>query len=335
MSPRRTWSLVAVAAVALLVPTGCGTGAAAGDGAAAGAVVADCAGRDVVFPADPRRVVTVDGWAAQTLVHLGLSDRIVGTGFAGPLRVGTEPYAAAAESVPVLAERLPSTEVVAAQRPDVVVTGFPAFGGAPGTPTDADLATMGATGLAACLPGTTDDRLLTDLTPTYDFLTRTGRAFGVAERAENAVRDLRARVDAVGAAVGTGRRPRVLALADDPVAGQPVKALGGGTIPNAIVHLAGGDNVFDDVTSMHADVSPEKVVELDPELIWVVSDFSFARSTGPELAERVRANPLLASTTAVREGRIVSTSQYVVGFPGPLNVDGLEQLAAALHPTTP
>ncbi|GAB3470027.1 ABC transporter substrate-binding protein [Actinophytocola sediminis] len=321
--------LLAVVVLAVGV-SGCGAPPPAATTGGAAITVQDCQGDDVAFAEPPRRVVAIDGWAAQAMAHLGLTDRLVGIGFTGPLTAEPEPLRGDLAKVPVLsADTVPVTETIAATRPDAVITGFPGFGGPPGSPRDADLATMGANGIAACLPA---GPVMSDLTATYEFLTTLGTVFGVSDRADTLIAELRARTEAVADLAGDGPRPRVLALADNPVAGQPVKALGGGTISNAVIELAGGDNIFADVTAMHADVSPEKVAELDPEVIWVVTDFSFARTTGRELVDSIRNNPLLASTTAVERGRILATSQYLVGMPTPLNVDGLERFAAELWP---
>ncbi|GAA0427010.1 ABC transporter substrate-binding protein [Acrocarpospora corrugata] len=324
-----------------LALTACGgapsaTPVPAATGAGAGAVVVkDCAGQDVSFAAAPERVVTLDGYAAQTMVRLGLTAKIVGTGFPAPFTVDTSPYKEELATIPVLAERIPVTEVVAGQRPDLVVTSFSTFGGPVGSPKEADLATMNAKGLAGCMPGggmamgeTPSTSALTDLTPTYDFIRKLGAVFGVRDRAEKLVTDLRARQSAV---TSDGARPRVMIVQDDPVAGQPIKTSGSATITHAILTLAGGENLFGDVGSMHADASPEEVVKRDPQVIWVITDYSFAKIKGQELVEKVRQNPLLAETTAVKEGKVFSASQYLVAFPSPLNLDGLEKLAADLH----
>ena len=145
------------------------------------------------------------------------------------------------------------------------------------------------------------------------------------------VTDLEAREKALAAKAPTGVRPRVLALPENPVAGQPIATLGSATIANALVSQAGGRNVFADVTALRAQVSPEQVAERDPEVILVVSDYSFAKTQGQALVDQIRANPLLANTTAVRTGRVLSISQYLIGFPSPLNVDALERIAAAMR----
>lgn len=326
----------------VVVLAGCGSASTPSPVASSAQVtVRDCHRSEVTFSETPRRVVTLDGYAAQVLARLGLADRIVGTGYPAPFGVEKEPYRHELNRVPVLSSTVLTTEAVAAQRPDLVLTGFSAFGGPPGSPKDSDLQTMGTRGLAACMPGDMSGMSgmsggmsgppLQDLSSTYEFLLKLGKVFRVEDRAQKVVADLRAREKAVVARAGSGRKPRVLVLQDNPVGGQPVKTSGTGTIAHALIGEAGGQDIFSDVTSMHADVSPETVVQRDPEIIWVITDYTFARVKGPELVRQVKANPLLASTTALKEGRVVSTSQYLVSFPTPLNLDGLEQLAADLR----
>ncbi|MFD5830990.1 ABC transporter substrate-binding protein [Lentzea sp. NPDC060358] len=321
-SPRRT-ALVLAAVLALAA---CGT--ARPSPAPGGPIsVKDCAGKEVTFDRPPQRVVTLDGYAAQTLVRLGVADKIVGTGFPAPFGVDTPAHRERLAAIPVLAERVPVTEVVAARQPDLVLTSFESFGGPSGSPKDADLVTMKAKGLTSCLRG--KEGALTDLAPTYEYVRKLGAVFGVPDRAEKLVAELETRAQSAGKP--SGAKPKVLVLQDNPVAGRPLQTSGAGTIAHALITMAGGESVFSDVSSMHAEISPEEVVQRDPQVVWVITDYTFAKLKGQELVAAVRANPLLANTTAGRQGRIVSTSQFLVSFPSPLNVDGLEQLATALR----
>lgn len=336
-------SVVVLPLVAVVACGSPASGPAAPGKSSAGApvTVEDCAGEDITFDTTPERVVTLDGYAAQTMARLGLADKVVGTGFPAPFTADTPPYRDQLAKIPVLSDKPPVTEVVAAQRPDVVVTAFSAFGGPPGSPKDADLATMGVKGLAACMPGGSGTGsgdpapALIDLSPTYDYVRKLGAVFRVPDRAEQLVSELEARAKAVADEAGpdeaaSGTKPRVLVLQDNPVAGQPIKTSGVNTIAHALIVAAGGESLFTDISSMHADVSPEEVVRRDPEVIWVITDYNFAKVKGQDLVTAVRDNPLLANTTAARQGRIVSTSQYQVSFPSPLNLDGLEQLATGM-----
>ncbi|KOV87913.1 hypothetical protein ADL03_05920 [Nocardia sp. NRRL S-836] len=316
--------MLPLAACGTAIPSSAPTTVASGP-----VTVKDCTGKDVTFDRTPERVVTLDGYAAQTLVRLGVADKVVGTGFPAPFGVDVAPHAERLAKIPVLAERVPVNEVVAAQQPDLVLTSFESFGGPPGSPKEADLATMRAKGLTSCLKGA-DGGPLTDLTPTYEYVRKLGAVFRVEDRAEQLVTELESRAKAIAAKV-PGSKPKVLVLQDNPVAGQPLQTSGAGTIAHALISMAGGQSIFSDVSSMHAKISPEEVVQRDPQVVWVITDYTFAKLKGQELVAAVKTNPLLANTTAGKQGKVVSTSQYLVSFPSPLNLDGLEQLATALH----
>jgi iron complex transport system substrate-binding protein len=269
-----------------------------------------------------------------TLERLGVADRIIGVGLPEAFGTTTGAERSVLDSLPVLADRIPPTEVVANATPDLLVTAFSALGNAEGSPTRDKLAQMGAAGLSACMPGgasykastSSADSLIDDFKPTYDFIERVGQAVGASAAAKDLVAGLEARVAAARPTDG-GDPPRVLILTDDPAAGQPLPVSGGASIANAVVEQAGGVNLFKDLGGMHAMASPEELVHRDPQIILVVTGYRTAKVPGDELLAAVRSNPLLRTTSAVRHGLVVSVPQNQVAFPSPLNVDALERLA--------
>lgn len=101
----------------------------------------DNCGVPLVFDAAPARVVAIKSTATEMLLALGLGDRIVGVGFQdGPV---PEPWAAAGASLPVLAEKLPSQEVVLEVEPDFVYGGWESNFAADGAGERAGLAALG------------------------------------------------------------------------------------------------------------------------------------------------------------------------------------------------
>ncbi|MET3925228.1 putative F420-0 ABC transporter substrate-binding protein [Devosia sp. 2618] len=79
-------------------------------------------GFSVTLAKSPERVVTLKSTTTEMLLALGLGNRIVGVGFQdGP---APEPWTAAAAALPVIAEKLPSQEVVLEAEPDLVYGGW-------------------------------------------------------------------------------------------------------------------------------------------------------------------------------------------------------------------
>src|SRR5687767_4445999 len=88
MTPRKIAAVLGALAMSMAM-AGCGgapnvTGAepaSAGAGATQDPVTLENCGKEVTFEGAPQRAVTMNQSAAETLIHLGVGDRIVGTGY--------------------------------------------------------------------------------------------------------------------------------------------------------------------------------------------------------------------------------------------------------------
>ena len=82
----------------------------------------DNCGVSLSLPAAPERVVAIRSTSTEMLLALGLGERIVGVAFQDGL--APEPWTAQSAALPVLAEKLPSPEVVLEAEPDLVYAGW-------------------------------------------------------------------------------------------------------------------------------------------------------------------------------------------------------------------
>lgn len=169
----------------------------------------------------PARVVAIDGYAVQTMVRLGLIDRIVGTGFPAPFTVDAPAYRERLAEVPVAGDRGPAMEQVAALDPDMVLTSYTDFD------TDMNLATLGVPGIAGCMPSGKNAGTVTGLTLTYHYIRKIGMVFRVQDRAEALITELKERERAVAARIGNESKPRMLILVDNPVPVRSAEHTGG------------------------------------------------------------------------------------------------------------
>lgn len=147
LSRRSTASRVCALALTVVVSAalaGCSAGAVAPahpGPTSASAVSVDNCGTPVRFTTAPHRVITIKSTSTEMLLALGLGDRIVGTAFQdGPV---PQRWADAAAKLPVLAERVPSQEVVLNASPDLVYAGWESNFSADGAGARADLAALG------------------------------------------------------------------------------------------------------------------------------------------------------------------------------------------------
>lgn len=155
---------------------------------------------------------------------------------------------------------------------------------------------------------------------------RVARALGRAERAQELIASLRGRLAAVERAVAGRPRPRVACLEwVDPLMN------GGHWVPEQVA-LAGGLDVLGATGARSRVIGWEELVASAPEvLVLMLCGFDARRALAdaPLLTER----PAWRELPAVRTGRVfaVDGAAYF-SRPGPRVVDGVEVLAAILHP---
>src|SRR5437016_6964240 len=153
-----------------------------------------------------------------------------------------------------------------------------------------------------------------------------GRAGDVPERAEQCVRDIERRIAAIQARVASRPTPRVLALEwlDPPF-------VPGHWVPE-MVALAGGTLVRGAAGRPSFAVQWEELVGLDPDVLLVMPcgfDLVAARAD----ADRYGASLCAVAPRAIRSARAYAVDANAhFSRPGPRVADGVELLAALLHP---
>jgi iron complex transport system substrate-binding protein len=159
-----------------------------------------------------------------------------------------------------------------------------------------------------------------------DTIRQVGDAAGAADRARVAVLALQDRLDAVRGRVARAPRPRTLVLEWlDPV------FVPGHWGPE-MVALAGGKNLAGAVHERSRQLTWTHLQELDPAVL-VIAPCGYGLDGALGEADRYRKQLMAVAPRAIRSGRAwaVDGSSYV-NRSGPRVVDGVEILAAILHP---
>lgn len=311
--------------VALLV-SGCAAAAppTGPDPGAPGPVAQECPA-SVDLPDPPQRVVAMDAASAAFLVRLGLGDRIVGIASTGFAEDFTGDLRARLDALPTLAEDKANRESVLAADPDFV-TAISALqlGGFDGTPSAGQLRDNGIAVMVAC--GLSETGFRTDLEPTYTYITNLAAAFDVPDRGAQLIAELRAEITAAGPPAPLD--VPVLLLTSVPDGGGGINTRGGGSYVNALVSLAGGRNLAGELPGNFVSLSAEQVATADPAVIVVL--LGFTDQSPEQLVSAIASSPLLAGTTAVREGTIVALPQTYTLSPSLLNARAVEVIAAAV-----
>ncbi|MEZ7126770.1 ABC transporter substrate-binding protein [Nonomuraea sp. AD125B] len=294
-------------------------------------VTVENCGRKLTFDRPPSKVVTGYHPALETLLALGLGDRIAGRTFFGEsafLPGQKEQY----DKIPQISETimLPQKEVMLAQGADFVLdNAMASFDAAGGYATVEELDAAGSPVYILggwCSP---EEVLRFTLDDTFTDLRNLGRIFGVPERAEKLVTELQGQLAGVKKRV-EGRTP-VKVLATDGGKG-PVNAYGGAGVTNQMITMAGGVNVLAGVKADYTEVSAEEVSASQPEAL-LVSDYATLRGedTPSSPAKAEEAFAIARNSPAAKDRRYLALP-VAAQHPGYRNLLAVTDLARFLHP---
>lgn len=271
----------------------------------------------VTIAAKPQRILTLSLGHDEVTYALVPAQRVVGVG-----EFTKYPdYSNVADLAAALPTITRDPEVVAAQRPDLVVVS--PFSSAD---TVAALKKLGLTVLQTELRNEAEGRL--------DDVLLLGYAYGEEERAFAFSAEVLARYQALIATTQRpGRsRPRVLSLNSF---GDKLYTAGKGSTEGAIIEAAGGLNAAAQFGLMHnPTISIEGIVAMAPDVIIIPqppgrSDYGLG---GEEFKQDLLKNPALASVPAVKRARISIVPPRWFTTLSFWNIRGSEELAKVLWP---
>ncbi|ADT99842.1 ABC transporter substrate-binding protein [Mycolicibacterium gilvum] len=321
MPSRRCLSSVAAVMAALVSLTGCAASAPPESGATSAVVSVDNCGEQIRLEAPPQRAVGYFQQSVELMLALGLGESVVATVY--PDNPPLPRYAEAYRSIPQLSNKDASFEQVLSAAPDFVYGGYAsAFDDTAGRSRrafhDAGVATYLNPEYCATEPITMDD--------VHTEIRTIAAIFGVPERADALVEEMRDRVAAAAAAVDGVRTAKIFVYDS----GEDTAFTAGRQgIGNQIIELAGGTNIFGDVEDTFADVSWEQVVQRNPDVI-VIYDYFGTPSVEDKWAF-LQSRPELAGVPAIRDDRyaVLTLQDAVLGVRAPYAV---ETLARQVHP---
>jgi len=280
----------------------------------------DNCGTEVTFAAAPERVVAIKSTSIETMLALGLEDRLIGTAFSDG-----EPAAAWADraaGVPVISDRVPGQEATLDLEPDLVFAGWESNVTADGAGDRETLAALGVNTYvspSACQePGYQPNPLTFD--DVFADIAEVGAIFDVADRARELIDTQRQTLDAL-----TADDRGLTALwfssgSDTPFVGAGIGA------PQMMMDAAGLTNIAADIDETWSSLSWEVVVDANPDVIVLVD--SAWGSTQKKIGV-LESNPATADLPAVREGRYLVVP-FPAGEAGVRNVEAVESMLTQL-----
>ncbi|PLZ95019.1 ABC transporter substrate-binding protein [Fischerella thermalis CCMEE 5268] len=331
-----TWVLrpfVAVLAVLLLVlVSGCGGNVVTSTDTSSKAIkytpvtLKNC-DLTITYKQPPQRAVTMTQSATEVMLALGLEKHMVGTAYLdNPI---LPEYQQAYSQIRVLAPKYPSREVFLGVEPDFVFSTEESAFAKEVLGSREELLKLGI--YSYLLPIECDRPELRPERVTmenlYQEIREIGRIFGVEERADKLIAQLQVQLQETQQKLGKVTTKKRIFWYDSE---DPPLTVSNWGMPNHMIELAGGENIFKDIQKKEAwvTVNWEDVIARQPDVI-VLIDANW--SSAEEKRRILKSNPAYSQLKAVQQDKFI-----VLGFsytmPGIRNIAGVRQLAEALYP---
>jgi iron complex transport system substrate-binding protein len=264
--------------------------------------VTDEAGRRVRLPVKIDRIVSLAPNLTEIVYAVGAGDRLVGvTTYCD--------FPAAARTVEKIGDTMhPSIERIIALKPQIVLVST-------ASQLEAFTKQLDDQQIAVFL---TNPQQLEDV---YRAIENLGKLFGDVDKTTTLMIELRRRADAVENATRQAKPLRVFYQ----VSGSPLYTIGREAYLTDIIRRAGGISVTAEVPGAFPKYSDEAALAARPEAIILPTGGSMG-SANSEVAGALRNSP------AVMSDRVYRINDDHLSRPGPRLIDGLEEMARALHP---
>lgn len=274
--------------------------------------VVDDLNRTVTINHEPERIVSLEPSDTQIVFAIGEGGKVVGatTYDDWPTALANSISSGEVVAVGGVLSNTISVETVAGLRPDLVL----AWGvGGEETQIIQQLSNIGLPVLVLAPQ---------NMNMIYSDVLLVGRALDAYQNATNVVGDMRLVLNYVSAKVSSSPRPTVFYE----VWNDPLLTAGAGSFIGQLISIAGGTNIFSNVTEQFPTVSPEAVVSLNPQVIVATNEFNMT-------TQQIADQPGFGATSAAQNGRIyVLSNPAILEEPAPRLIEGLLVLAELLHP---
>ena len=274
----------------------------------------------LVFEKAPERAVSLNGHTTETMLSLGLAPKMVGTAYLNhPI---LDSLKAEYDAIPILSDGTgsPSLEVVLGTEADFTYGRQSAYRDTAVATVDT-LKEMGVDAFAVkgtLIKGATMDDV-------YDDIYNLGKIFDIQERAAGLIARIKGEIAETHAVVADVKEPVRVMVYDS---GDDVIYTTGKALQTNLIELAGGKNVFDDLSETWSSVSWEEAVARSPDVI-VINDYGTI-SAEAKIA-MLKGNPALASMPAIQNDRFVILP-LPSAFEGVRNPDAVRTLAKGFYP---
>ncbi len=276
---------------------------------------------DVTYEKAPEKVVAVYQNSIETLLALGLEDRIVAC--AGLDQDVKDEYKAGFDKVNYLTEFSPDKETVTMLEPDMILSWYSYFG----DKKMGDVDYWNENGVGTFMMRNSGAAKTRSLQNEYDDILDIGKIFDVEDKAQAIVDEMKDEVQKVlDATAGMDKKPRVLVME---VEKDGIRVYGENTLAGDMVKHIGAELVIAEDNHM----SNEQLIEINPDIIFsVYFGSSNSIEDGQASVDKLVLDEKYASLTAVKENKVFPISLGEVYCSGTRTLDGIKTLVKGIYP---
>jgi iron complex transport system substrate-binding protein len=289
-------------------------------------------GVPVTYSKAPTRAVSNDINTTEDMLALGLESHMVGDfGVEGDGPVGKpvpSQYLADFHKVRDVSSNYFTLEKLVSLRPDFLFAGWN-YGlqiGTNLTPTNLAKYKIDTLVLSESCAHVESSMQTVSIDDTYQDITSLGQIFGVERRAQKLIASMQAQVASVQAKVAD--LPPVSVFDYDSGTSAPFTGPGL-AMPNALIGLGGGTNIFASLKQSWTSVSWEQVVAADPRCIIINN---YGTPTAAQKEKFLETDAITRNLTAVKNRCFLPLS-YDEVTPSPRNAQAVVAIAHWLHPS--
>lgn len=267
-----------------------------------------------IFGKVPQRAVSASQFTTEILLAIGAEEQIIGTAFLDNeiLPELEEKF----KKIPVLSNKYPTKEVFYSLNPDFV-TGWKSLASFNNLGTEDELKKHG---VEVFFMKSLEDGSIKDV---FDDILRLGKIFDKEENSKIVVEKMNRDLEKI-----KGKTPQKTTTVFIYDSGEGVPfTVGGRGVPNSIIELAGGENIFKGIKRSFGNGSWEKVLIEDPERILVID---YGDNKVEQKISYLKEKSPIKDLDAVKNNKI-SVIKLVDISAGIRNIEAIKKLLKDFH----
>lgn len=273
---------------------------------------------EITFDKAPERVVAVYQNSIETLLALGLEDKIAAaSGLDHDVR---EEYSDAFSKVNYLSEFTPSKETIIMEKPDFILSWYSLFS----DKALGDVDYFHGSGINTYMSlnsGVASERTIeNEMTDILNL----GKIFNVEDKAEKMVNEIKSKVEQISTEASKNKKVSTMIVEyfDDDIFTYGAKTLGGD-----MVSKLGGELL----NPQGGNIGAEDLINLNPDCIFISYMDGGDESIKNQEVNKILDNPAFASLNAVKNKRVYAIPLGEMYCSGIRTVDGLNTFADGLY----